>query len=161
MDEETYSDADWCHCGSYHGRGPDLSFTRQVWSVRPFADDDGPDLLVYDKLTRSSLPIQVKARMGLDGPRGHTVQFNVRLKTFSSETGGYLLAVLLDRLAISCCWLIPAASLQQIAYARADQLIVVASPAENSRDKFSLYKHSMFEGVVSGITAAFTSRCGE
>jgi hypothetical protein len=67
--------------------------------------------------------------------------------------------LLLDRLAISCCWLIPAASLQHIANPRADQLIVVASPAKNSRDKVSSYKHAMFEGV-SGIAAAFMSRSG-
>lgn len=125
---------------------------------RPFADDDGLDLLVYDKLTRVSLPIQIKARMGLDGPKGATVQFNVRQKTFSSETRGYLLAVLMDGLEISCSWLIPAASLQEIAYARADQLIVVASAAESSKDRFVAHRHLRFENTVAALTASFSAR---
>ncbi|MEQ8282918.1 MAG: hypothetical protein RIC04_14270 [Parvibaculum sp.] len=28
---------------------------------RPFADDDGVDLLVFDKVTRKAVPVQVKA----------------------------------------------------------------------------------------------------
>ena len=47
----------------------------------PMADDDGIDLLIFDKVTRSTLPIQIKSRTGIDQTTGRPVQFAVSLNT--------------------------------------------------------------------------------
>lgn len=56
----------------------------------PVADDDGIDLLIYDKLTGRALPAQVKSRTvalkrrGKED-RGNTVHFEVRKATFRGD----------------------------------------------------------------------------
>ena len=62
----------------------------------PFADDDGIDLIVYDKVTGVSLPVQVKARTSATLGKSDTVVFDVRRKTFGGHAGAFLLAILLD-----------------------------------------------------------------
>ena len=47
----------------------------------PFADDDGIDLLVYDKKIGNAVPVQVKTRVQAT-KRNPTVQFQVRCATF-------------------------------------------------------------------------------
>ncbi len=41
----------------------------------PFADDDGIDLIVYDKVTGISLPVQVKARTSAKLGKSDTILF--------------------------------------------------------------------------------------
>lgn len=75
----------------------------------PFADDDGIDLIVFDKITGVSLPVQVMARTNLTLGKSDTVQFDVRSRTFSDRPGSFLLAILLDMAtgSILRAWLVP------------------------------------------------------
>lgn len=108
---------------------------------QPVADDDGVDLLVLDKRTRLALPIQVKSRTGVDGPAG-TVQFDVRLSTFSDVGASYLLGVLLDSAAsgVRQAWLIPMSELATVARRKADKLVITPSAQQGSRDRYVRFR---------------------
>src|SRR5512139_2506917 len=75
---------------------------------RPFADDDGTDLLLFDKVTKKAVPIQIKCRTKTDGTDAETVEFNVRLKTYAQDGAVFILAVLLEGVSVLMAWLIPA-----------------------------------------------------
>ena len=106
----------------------------------PIADDSGVDLMIYNKQTRRTLPVQVKSRTGLDKAAGGTVQFDVRRSTFSED--GYLLAVLFGEggAEIDRAWLIPMAKLPSVANARADKYAITTSPKDTSEDRYTAYR---------------------
>lgn len=106
----------------------------------PMADDDGIDLLVRDKVTRATLPIQIKSRTALDRSAGRTVQFDVRLKTLSSD--GYLLALLFDWQAalVERAWLVPMHELKSVAIIRRDKLSITPAVKDTSQDRYTPYR---------------------
>lgn len=118
---------------------------------KPLADDDGIDLLLFDKLTGTAIPLQVKSRTGLD--RGGTVQFDVRLKTFTPARRGYLLAALMDGVTVRAAWLIPAKELAVLAKPAPGKLVVIASPRPVARDKYRPYRHENLNPVARTILA--------
>ena len=98
------------------------------------------DLLLFDKVTRNAIPLQIKSRRTYDDARAKTVQFDVRLKTFAGEGEGYLLCVKLDGAAIEMLWLIPAAELSRVARKSSSHLIVMPSAKPASRDRLTPYR---------------------
>ena len=83
----------------------------------PIADDGGIDLLVYDKATHRSLPVQVKGRVNHGEVSSRPVfQFDVRRATFVHHPGAFLLAVLLDLTygTVQRGWLIPMSDLEKV-----------------------------------------------
>jgi hypothetical protein len=127
----------------------------RISPFKPFADDDGTDLLLFDKLTKIAIPLQVKCRTGID--KGGTVQFDVRLKTFAREGSGFALAALLDGTAVQMSWLVPASKLDSVARMNSEKLTIVASPAPNSNDKFRPYRHASLTSVTGVILEAFVA----
>lgn len=127
----------------------------RISPFKPIADD-GTDLLLFDKLTKIALPLQIKCRTGLD--KGGTVQFDVRLKTFAREGSGFVLTALLDGTAVQTCWLIPAHKLENVARSNSAKLSIVASPAPNSNDKFRPYRHTSLAAVARAILDAAANR---
>ena len=75
---------------------------------KPIADDDGLDVLFFDKETGKSVAIQLKCRTKTDGG-GKTAQFDVRVATFKEERHAFLVAALLnpDMNGFVCSWFIP------------------------------------------------------
>lgn len=118
---------------------------------KPIADDDGMDLLLLDKVTRRAVPLQIKCRRNFDDPRAQTVQFDVRLKTFTQEGEGYLLCVKLEGVAIETVWLIPAAALRGVARPGGTHLTVVPSAKPTSLDRLTPYRMTSFDEVVARI----------
>jgi hypothetical protein len=108
----------------------------------PIADDGGIDLIIHDKITHVSLPIQVKARSSVNPGRSGTVQFDVRKKTFSDHAGSFLLAILLDMTGglIRRAWLIPMSELGTVSRARTDKLSITPSAKEGSNDRYTPYR---------------------
>lgn len=108
----------------------------------PFADDDGIDLIVYDKVTGISLPVQVKARTSAKLGKSDTILFDVRRKTFSEHAGSFLLAILLDLTGglIVRAWLIPMSELVLVARAGAEKLSITPSAKEGSKDRYTPYR---------------------
>lgn len=70
-------------------------------SFQPVADDDGIDVLVYDKITGRAAPVQIKSRTKAIKKRGtnsqgSVVHFEVRKATLDFERKAFLLCVLLN-----------------------------------------------------------------
>lgn len=110
----------------------------------PVADDDGVDLLLFDKLTGKAVPLQVKSRTGFDDPKTETVQFDVRHSTFAER--GYSLLALLDGTAVRKLWLIPGDRLAGVATRKASKFVVVASAKAGSKDRYREFRH---DGLAS------------
>lgn len=113
----------------------------------PVADDDGIDLLAYDKESGAAAPIQIKSRtLALkkrgSQDRGNVVHFEVRAATFRVDRFAYLIAVLLsgDASGIERAWLVPMRELPEIAARRAKKYVVRASKSLSSNDRFSPYR---------------------
>lgn len=108
----------------------------------PFADDDGIDLIVYDKLAGRSLPVQVKARTSAKLGKSDTIMFDVRRKTFNNHDGSFLLAILLDMDGglIERAWLIPMSQLGQVACVNTNKLSITPSAKAASKDRYTTYR---------------------
>ena len=120
---------------------------------KPIADDDGMDLLLFDKLARKAVPLQIKTRRSYDDLKAQTVQFDVRLKTFARQGEGYVLCIKVDSTAIDTLWLIPAAELAGVAKQSRSHLIVVPSAKPTSKDRFTPYRMKDFGEVADRIIA--------
>ncbi len=123
---------------------------------KPYADDDGIDLLIYDKASRSVVPLQVKSRMKVDNEKAQTVQFDVRKATFAEEGGSHLLAQLLSGSDLVCAWLIPMSVLKGLGNGRGSKYSVVASAKVTSEDKFAAYRYFNHEDLVGALISAFS-----
>ena len=128
-----------------------LSSQGQLAPFTPFADDDGIDLLVYDKFSKRSQPLQIKSRSKVDDPDAQTVQFDVRISTYSEEGNGHLIAVLMHGMSIECAWLIPMSELKQVARKAPGKFVVVASAKPSSNDRYSQFRHFDFDDLADAL----------
>ena len=121
----------------------------------PMADDDGINLLIFDKVTRSTLPIQIQSRTGIAQSTGRTVQFDVRLKTLGTD--GYLLALLFDwqAAAVERAWLVPMRELESIAIKSKTKLSIRPSVKNTSRDRYTPYRCSGMAEVAERLMGEF------
>ena len=126
----------------------------------PFADDDGIDLIVYDKVTGISLPVQVKARTSAKLGKSDTILFDVRRKTFSDHDGEFLLAILLDMAGglIKRAWLIPMSELSSVARVGAKKLSITPSAKEQSKDRYTPYRCTDMAEVARRLAAYLDRR---
>lgn len=126
----------------------------------PFADDDGIDLIVYDKVTGASLPVQVKARTSAKLGKSDTILFDVRRKTFSDHDGAFLLAILLDMTAglIQRAWLIPMSELGSVARVGAEKLSITPSAKEGSQDRYTAFRCIDMAEVAQRLAAYLDAR---
>jgi len=126
----------------------------------PFADDDGLDLIIYDKATGVSMPVQVKARRTATLGKSDTVQFDVRLKTFSDHADSFLLAILLDATVgeIRRAWLVPLAELADVARTTRDKLSMTPSAKETSKDRYTPYRCTDMVEVANRLIAYLEQR---
>ena len=127
---------------------------------RPFADDDGIDLLIYDKATRRNVPVQVKARTGVDDERAGTVQFDVRLATFAAEGAGFIAAVLMDGAAVQLAWLIPTKEFAEVARSGKEKLVMVASAKPGSSDRYRSWRHDDMTSLAGALIDHFERGTG-
>lgn len=119
------------------------------------ADDDGIDLIVLDKQTRRTIPIQIKATFVSSVSKRSTVQFDTRLKTFRELEGTYVLCLAIDRhtAAINWLWLIPSTELSSIANASAEKLAIAPSLNPYSQDRYTPYRFDSVRDVVERLVA--------
>lgn len=128
-----------------------LASSGQLSPFRPIADDDGVDLLLVDKLSRSIVQLQVKCRTKVDDPKAETVQFDVQLSTFTQDAKGYVLGILLNGAVVRRAWLIPLAELRSVARPTSEKLAIVASAKDQSEDRFRRFRHDGFESIARVI----------
>ena len=126
----------------------------------PFADDDGFDLIVHDKMTGVSLPVQVKARTSAKLGKSDTIMFDVRRKTFNDHDGSFLLAILLDMSGgvIRRAWLIPMSELEGVARVNDDKLSITPSAKDESKDRYSSYRCMDMTVVADRLAEYIESR---
>ncbi len=108
---------------------------------KPVADDDGLDVLFFDKATGNSVAIQLKCRTGTDGG-GNTVQFDVRMATFKEGRKAFVVAALLDEEMTSfvCSWFIPMKEIMTVGNKKSDKYVIKPSKAERSADKYKDFR---------------------
>jgi len=131
---------------------------------QPIADDDGIDVLIYDKVTGKAIPIQIKARTNAiikprTQERGNTVHFEVRRATYKGNRKGMLLCVLLDQnlLATERAWLIPLSKLPTIATVKNSKYVIRANKQITTKDKYKKYQ---FENI-GGVAKELIKQCSE
>lgn len=124
---------------------------------KPYADDDGVDLLIFDKATRKSATLQIKARMKVDDRRAETVQFDVRKKTFSDAPDAWLLAILLDGANLKCSWLVPMASLPKISRETGAVYSITPSAKPTSNDRYTPWRTHSANEIADRLIAGFAS----
>lgn len=118
------------------------------------ADDDGIDLILLDKQTRRTIPIQVKASFVSEYSPRSTIQFDTRLKTFRELDGTYILCLVINRqsAAINWLWLIPSSELASIANATSTKLAISPSVKLHSKDRYTPYRYDSVKKVVEILT---------
>ncbi|HEX7854742.1 MAG TPA: hypothetical protein VF503_13715 [Sphingobium sp.] len=114
---------------------------------QPLADDDGLDVLFFDKVSGHCVAIQLKCRtVTLKKPkseeRGDGVHFEVRKATFNEGRRAYLVAALLNEelTHFVSTWFMPLALLPQIARNAADKWVIRPSKSLTSADRFIGYR---------------------
>lgn len=136
------------------GAGLMLASRGRLSPFKPLADDHGTDLLLFDKTTQKSSPLQIKCRTRFDDLAAQTVQFDVRLKTYAQEGSGFILAVLLDDAAIRVCWLFSVSEFSAVAKQKDSKLVIVASAKPGAQDKCRPYRHDSLASVAQKLLRA-------
>ena len=130
----------------------------------PVADDDGIDLLIYDKITGKAVPVQIKSRTkalkkrGTED-RGNVVHFEVRATTIKNDDFAYLVAVLLSEnlSSIDCAWFIPMKTVVSEARRGKDKFIIRPSRSNTSQDRFTTYRCSSALMLAQHVIALLDS----
>ncbi len=124
----------------------------------PLADDEGIDLLIYDKKTGKALPIQIKSRSGgiiKKGKESNTIHFEIRSVSLKNKRYAYFLAVLLtkDSRSIERAWFIPMKDISNLLNMRKKQekYIMRANRSLKTKDKFRTYQCESIKDVAQRI----------
>lgn len=132
---------------------------------QPLADDDGLDVLFFDKLTGNSVAIQLKCRTVSirkrnSDERGNAVHFQVRQATFNEARRAYLVAALFNEelTHFVCTWFIPMGLLPEIGKDISGKYVIRPSKAEGSADKYVSFRCMTAEELAQRIIAVCEGR---
>ena len=132
---------------------------------QPVADDDGLDVLFFDKKTGNSVAIQLKCRTVTikkrnSTERGNSVHFQVRQATFNQARKAYLVGALLndDLTDFVATWIVPMERLPKVAYDISDHFVIRPSKSVTSQDKYTRYRCHSAEELAKHIIAACEKR---
>jgi hypothetical protein len=119
----------------------------------PLADDNGLDLILFDKLSGATTPVQVKARFSKDF--NNTCEFNIRVSACKAHYNSYLLAVYINprSMTLSGAWLVHTSALPAVAPRENGKYILRASLSERANDRAAPYRHFSVESIVAEIAA--------
>ena len=125
---------------------------------QPLADDDGLDVLFFDKVTGNSVAIQLKCRTVSirkrnSEERGNSVHFQVRQATFNQARRAYLVAALFNEelTEFVCTWFIPMSLLPEVGKDISSKYVIRPSKAVNSADKYVPFRCMSPEELVRRI----------
>lgn len=114
---------------------------------QPIADDDGLDVLIYDKVTGRAIPIQIKARTNTlkkngSMERGNLVHFEVRKSSHRDDRHALLLCVLLssDLRSTERAWLLPLHELPFLATTKENKYTLRANKQLTSNDRYKKFR---------------------
>lgn len=125
-----------------------------------WADDSGIDLIVHDKETNASIPVQVKSRF--KSTRNY-IRFEVRKATYSKEGAAFLIAVYFDdivspKIGIKRCWLIPMTELETLDLRKKKKFMINPNWKSDSDDKFKSYRCNDMEDLTGRLIKFFDER---
>lgn len=127
---------------------------------QPLADDDGLDVLFFDKVTGNSVAIQLKCRTVSirkrnSEERGNVVHFQVRQATFNEARRAYLVAALFNEelTHFVATWFIPMAQLPEVGKDISGKWVIRPSKAEGSADRYTPYRCLTAEELANRIIA--------
>lgn len=125
---------------------------------QPVADDDGLDVLFFDKLTGNAVAIQLKCRTvtlrnSKSKERGNAVHFEVRQATFKEGRNAYLVGGLLNEslTQFECTWLIPMAELSTVGNNKTTKWVIRPSKAQDSKDRYVQYRCRTIDELAKRI----------
>jgi hypothetical protein len=114
---------------------------------QPIADDDGIDVLIYDKVTGRAVPIQIKARTNTikkkgSQERGNIAHFEVRKSNHRDDRHALLLCVLLspDIRSTERAWLLPLNELSLLANVKESKYVIRANKLLTSNDRYTKFR---------------------
>ena len=129
-------------------------------SFQPIADDDGIDVLVYDKVTGNSVPVQIKARTNTVNKAGkqersNTVHFEVRKATYNENRKAFLLCILLsqDLRSTERAWLLPLEDLPHIASVKPTKFVIRANKNLDTKDMYQKFQCGSVKDVTERLIA--------
>ena len=127
----------------------------------PVADDGGVDLLVFDKMTRNAVPVQVKSRTVTLKRNPNCVHFQIRKKTFSETPGTAVIGMLFDweRQDPRFMWVLPADVVAANARSSGPNYVLRPSIARNSRDRWRAHRCEDFYALVERLVQLL--QCGK
>lgn len=119
----------------------------------PVADDDGIDLIAYDKATGATLPLQVKSGLRPADGKRKTVAFDMCKATYRPERRSAVIAIMLDPLTLVMegAWLIPMADIARVGVERPDKFALAPSRSETARDRYAPYRHASTMSLVEAV----------
>jgi hypothetical protein len=125
---------------------------------QPLADDDGLDVLFFDKLTGASVAVQLKCRTTtIRNPYtkklGNTVHFQVRQATYKEARRAYLVAALLDEplTNFQAMWFIPMQVLPHMGKDIGGNWVIRPSRSAASADKYTPFRCMTPEALAQRI----------
>jgi len=135
---------------------------------QPLADDDGLDVLFFDKLTGNSVAIQLKCRTRTlinrrTGKRGNRVHFQVRQATFNEARRAYLVAGLInpELTEFIVTWFIPMEHLPRIGLDIDGKWVIRPSKSASSTDRFFEYRCDTINELARRIVRACDANAGD
>jgi len=127
---------------------------------QPLADDDGLDVLFFDKLTGKSVAIQLKCRtVALKKPgseeRGKRIHFEIRKSKFNEARRTFLVVALFneDMNQFLATWFLPLSLVPDLARSSGDKWVLRPSSAANSTDRFVDFRCATAELLAERIVA--------
>jgi hypothetical protein len=116
------------------------------------ADDDGLDVLFFDKKTGNSVAIQLKCRTKTDSG-GNTAQFDVREATYKEERRAFVVAALLNEKMTEfvCSWFIPMKEVKRVGNKNSNKYVITPSKAEGSADKYKEFRCGSVDELAQRI----------
>lgn len=131
---------------------------------QPIADDDGLDVLIYDKVTGRAVPIQIKARTRTlkkkgSSERGNIVHFEVKKSSHREDRHALLLCVLLspDLRSTERAWLLPLHELPKLAVVKESKYTIRASRLLTSNDKYKKFRYTNISEISALLIKNFES----
>ncbi len=132
---------------------------------QPYADDDGLDLLFYDKQSGNSVAIQLKCRTvtlhkANSRERGNVAHFQVRQATFNAARRAYLVAALCDSdlSNFEATWFIPMEHLPKVAQDISGKWAIRPSKSPTSTDRYAAYRCATVDELTRRIVEACEAR---
>ncbi len=132
---------------------------------QPIADDDGLDVLIYDKVTGRAVPIQIKARtrtLKKKGSleRGNVVHFEVKKSAHRDDRHALLLCVLLtpDLRSTERAWLLPLHELPGLSSVRESKYVIRANKLLTSTDKYQKYRFKNIADICKVLIGDFEQK---